>query len=126
MTFSTTESQEAWFTAYESVAVHPAFSAPSVTRETKYYAYENVGSTTPTPYVSYVGRGLAGANVTISGAGFGATQGTYSGNVYLRPGLDGIHDTALTIVSWSSTSIVVQIPTAALSPGYMLVVETNA
>ncbi len=59
----------------------------------------NIGGVTPT-------TGIAGTQITISGSGFGASQG--SGNVWLG-------STYGTVVSWSDTQVVAAIASGAKS-----------
>jgi hypothetical protein len=77
-------------------------------------AYTN-GSVTISPYISSLssGQGIPGTVLTISGGGFGASQGTSAVTLNgVTPG----------VVSWSNTGITVQVP--MLVPGTVPVVVT--
>jgi hypothetical protein len=63
-------------------------------------------STVPAPVITSVSAttGSVGSQVVISGSGFGASQGS---------GLVTLNDVAVTVNSWSDTSIAITIPTGA-------------
>jgi hypothetical protein len=74
-----------------------------------------VNNTTPAPAITSLtpASGLVGASVTISGANFGATQGSSTVT---------FNGTAATPTSWSASSIVVAVPTGATSGNVVVTV----
>jgi RHS repeat-associated protein len=97
--------------AYAGLVVS-SYNPPNVVSGT----FDNVSvnsTAAPAPVINSVSAttGSIGSQVTITGTGFGATQ---NGSLVL------LNDATVTINSWSSTSIVITIPTGATS-GYMAV-----
>jgi YD repeat-containing protein len=99
----------------ENVYVGLAFSGNSTTAlGTANFDYVSLStSITPAPTITGLSTtsGPAGSQVTITGGGFGATQG--NGAVVLN-------DASVTVSAWSDASITVTIPYGAVS-GYMAV-----
>jgi RHS repeat-associated protein len=79
----------------------------------------NINFTVPTPRITAISpaSGVVGTNVTITGTGFQATEG--SGSVCFNAGCTG------TVVSWSDTQIVVAVPPNSTS-GAVRVQSTSA
>src|SRR5690349_8277537 len=76
-------------------AASPAFAAPSIT------------AVSPT-------SGAVGASITITGSGFGSTQGTSTVK---------FNGTTATATSWSATSIVATVPTGATTGNVVVTVS---
>jgi len=112
-----------WVQAFPSQSINMAQNvyiglAVSSGSTTHVYAvtFDNVSVSTaanPAPVISTVSAttGSAGTQLTISGSGFGASQGN---------SLATLNNVAMAIGSWSDTSITVTIPTGAVT-GYIVV-----
>jgi len=92
------------------------FESSESTSLTYIAAFDNVSITTsanPSPVITSISAttGSVGSQVTISGSGFGSSQG--SSQVLLN-------DAPVTINSWSTTSVAITVPTGATS-GYVVV-----
>jgi RHS repeat-associated protein len=104
-------------TVYVGLAVTSASTSSLATA-----TFDNVSVGTPTnpaPAITSISpsSGLIGSQTTISGSGFGASQG--SSQVLLN-------DVPLTINSWSDTSVTVTIPSNATTPGALTLVVSVA
>ncbi len=94
---------------------------PDWLRKRGFYQYENITSDPPFPYIEKLSstRGPAGSVLTITGNGFGYTflSDAENSNRYLRGygGFVYIGSMLCSIISWSWTSITVQLPAGAVS-----------
>ena len=104
------------YTAPASVPTPATFNATAVSKaDPTKTASASVTITVPAPSITSLNptSGLVGASVTITGANFGATQGTSTVQ---------FNGTAATPTSWSATSIVAPVPTGATTGNVVVTV----